>query len=55
MKNPVAKNCQKFNKATVQRDRTKDHRPSHKRQLQGELRCAFMQTSKTHSLHPMVQ
>lgn len=55
MKNPVAKNSRKFNKSTIQRDRTKDHRPSHKRQLRGELRCAFTQMKKTHSLHPMVQ
>lgn len=26
--NPVAKHCRTFNKATVQRDRTKFHRPS---------------------------
>lgn len=28
MNNPVAKHCRTFNKATVQRDRTKFHRPS---------------------------
>jgi hypothetical protein len=30
MNNPVAKHCRTFNKATVQRDRKKFHRPSAK-------------------------
>ena len=28
MSNPVAKHCRTFNKATVERDKTKFHRPS---------------------------
>lgn len=28
MNNPVAKHCRTFNRATVERDRTKFHRPS---------------------------
>lgn len=36
MKNPVAKNLNKFNKPSVVRDRKKFHRPSNKKALKTE-------------------